>query len=175
MANGQRTDSVGVRSVQSEGVMAALILDDVLTETELVALAGRICRVLATGDCVGLCGDLGAGKTTFARALIRAYVADPLLDVPSPTFALRQDYTGARGPIVHFDLYRIANPRDLDEIGFEDTFAQAVTVVEWPDRAGGALPSSRIDITLSDTASSATRRVAVAGDAAVRSRLSCQT
>ena len=90
--------------------MTGPILDDILDEPALVALAGRLARVLVAGDCVALRGDLGAGKTTFARALIRAFVADPALDVPSPTFALRQDYAGPRGAIVHLDLYRITEP-----------------------------------------------------------------
>ena len=151
--------------------MTGPILDDILDESALGALAGRLARVLVAGDCVALRGDLGAGKTSFARALIRAFVADPALDVPSPTFALRQDYAGPRGAIVHLDLYRITEPRDLDEIGFEDTLVNAVTVVEWPERAGAALPAARIDIALTDTPSSETRRVTIRGNDAVKARL----
>ena len=151
--------------------MTGPILDTIYDEPALVALAGRLGNMLECGDCVALRGDLGTGKTTFARAMIRAFVDDLLLDVPSPTFPIRQDYASQRGAIVHFDLYRIVAPRDLDEIGFDDALANAVTVIEWPERAGSALPSSRIDIELSDTSASDTRRVTIGGDAAFIARL----
>ena len=147
------------------------ILRQTVSEPALTALAARLAGVLVAGDCVSLRGDLGAGKTTFARALIRAYSMDPTLDVPSPTFALRQDYASARGAIVHFDLYRIADPRELDEIGFDDALANAVTIVEWPERAGASLPASQINITLAHTAGPDLRRITIAGDEAFRDRL----
>ena len=147
------------------------ILRQIVSEPELAALAARLAGVLVAGDCVSLRGDLGAGKTTFARALIRAYAMDQTLDVPSPTFALRQDYVGGRGAIVHFDLYRIADPRELDEIGFDDALANAVTVVEWPERAGAALPASQLSIVLVHEPGPDLRRIAIEGDTAFRNRL----
>jgi N-acetylmuramate 1-kinase len=134
-----------------------------VSEDELVRLATALAPQLRPGSCVALSGDLGAGKTTFARALVRSLAGDPHLDVPSPTFALRQDYDTPAGPVVHFDLYRISDPRDLDELGFEEALASAITVVEWPERAGGLLPDGRIVVALTNTPDPAARRVAVSG------------
>lgn len=133
----------------------------VLTELELAALAERLALHLCAGDSIALRGDLGAGKTAFARALIRALVGDPLHDVPSPTFALRQDYESARGAIVHFDLYRIADPRELDEIGFDEALQQAITVIEWPERAGTSLPPVTLAVTLQEADVPDRRRVTI--------------
>jgi hypothetical protein len=118
-------------------------------ETATVALAADLARWLRPGDWVTLSGDLGAGKTTFARALIRAFREDPDLEVPSPTFTLMQIYEGGRFPIVHADLYRIGRAEELVEIGFEEAGEGAVMIVEWPDRAGNALGGDRLDIALS--------------------------
>ena len=122
----------------------------VIGEVALAAFAERLAPLLKLGDCVAVYGDLGAGKTTFARALIRALVDDQTLDVPSPTFALRQDYACGRAAIVHFDLYRISDPRDLDDIGFDEALAQSITLIEWPENAGSALPVARLEIVLTD-------------------------
>jgi tRNA threonylcarbamoyl adenosine modification protein YjeE len=112
-------------------------------------LAGEIGAVLAPGDMVTLSGDLGTGKTTFARALIRHLAGDPLLEVPSPTFTLMQLYDLPAGAVVHADLYRVNAPEELFEIGFADLAEDAVVLVEWPDRAAGFLPSDRLDLELS--------------------------
>ena len=109
-------------------------------------LAHRIARVVGPGDLLTLSGDLGAGKTTFVRALIRALTGDPALDVPSPTFTLLQVYEGPRGPIVHADLYRIRDPADLAELGLDEAADGALVLVEWPERAGDVLAADRLDI-----------------------------
>ena len=137
-----------------------------VTEPELIALAKAVAANLSPGDCIVLRGDLGAGKTTFARALIRALLADPTLEVPSPTFALRQDYTAAAGPIVHFDFYRVSDARDVDELGFEESLREAITIIEWPERAETLLPPDRIEIELSDSRSPSTRNVKISGHGA---------
>jgi MurNAc alpha-1-phosphate uridylyltransferase len=116
-----------------------------VSEVELAALAHRLARVLRAGDLIALHGDLGAGKTTFARALIRSLVNDPNAEVPSPTFAIEQSYQG-RFDIAHYDLYRLGDPSELDELGFEEKLAQALVLVEWPARAGDRLPADRIDL-----------------------------
>jgi tRNA threonylcarbamoyl adenosine modification protein YjeE len=108
-------------------------------------LAMDVAAMLMPGDLVTLSGDLGAGKTTFARALIRHLAGDERLDVPSPTFTLVQTYALPRFAIVHGDLYRVAEPRELIELGFEDAEGAAV-LLEWPDRIADTLPDDRLDI-----------------------------
>jgi hypothetical protein len=115
------------------------------TEQATRRLAMDVAAILAPGDLVTLSGDLGAGKTTFARALIRHLAGDERLEVPSPTFTLVQTYALPRFPVVHGDLYRVAEPRELLELGFEDAEGAAV-LLEWPDRMGDTLPKDRLDI-----------------------------
>ncbi|HZP70173.1 MAG TPA: tRNA (adenosine(37)-N6)-threonylcarbamoyltransferase complex ATPase subunit type 1 TsaE [Pseudolabrys sp.] len=107
-----------------------------------------VAAVIEPGDVITLSGDLGAGKTTFARALIRYFAGDENIEVPSPTFTLTQTYVLPRFTIVHVDLYRLSGPAELSEIGLEDAAEGAVLVVEWPDRAGALLPADRLDIAL---------------------------
>ncbi len=107
-----------------------------------------IAAALAPGDLITLSGDLGAGKTTFARALIRHLAGDATVEVPSPTFTLMQAYELPRFSLVHADLYRLSGPGELAELGFEDIAPAAVTLLEWPDRAAGFLPADRLDVAL---------------------------
>ncbi|MEP7030919.1 MAG: tRNA (adenosine(37)-N6)-threonylcarbamoyltransferase complex ATPase subunit type 1 TsaE, partial [Pseudolabrys sp.] len=107
-----------------------------------------IAALIAPGDLITLSGDLGAGKTTFARALIRYLGGDERIEVPSPTFTLMQAYELPRFTVVHADLYRLSGPGELAELGFEDAADGAVTLLEWPDRAAGFLPPSRLDLAL---------------------------
>ena len=110
-------------------------------------LAAALARLLRVGDLVALEGDLGAGKTAFARALIRALTrADE--EVPSPTFTLVQTYEAAEFDIWHFDLYRLVKPEDAFELGIEDAMAEGVTVIEWPDRLGPYLPRDRLTVAI---------------------------
>lgn len=110
--------------------------------------AAEIGDALQAGDVVTLSGDLGAGKTTFARALIRHLACDDSLSVPSPTFTLLQNYETSRFPLAHADFYRLSGPGDLVELGFDDLSDDIVLLVEWPDRAAGSLPHDRLDIAL---------------------------
>lgn len=110
-------------------------------------LAIDLASVLKPGDTVTLSGDLGAGKSTLARALIRHVAGDARLEVPSPTFTLVQSYA-LRIPIVHADLYRVSDPGELAELGLDETGDHAIVLIEWPDRAEGLLPADRIDISL---------------------------
>jgi N-acetylmuramate 1-kinase len=118
-----------------------------LDEDATVRFAADIAAALEPGDLVTLSGDLGAGKTTFARALIRTLAGDENIEVPSPTFTFLQTYELPRFELVHADLYRLAGASELAELGFDDLPDGAVVLMEWPDRAAGFLPVDRFDIT----------------------------
>ncbi len=109
-------------------------------------LALDIAAALEPGDLVTLSGDLGAGKTNFARALIRYLAGDDTIEVPSPTFTFVQAYETLRFTLVHADLYRLSGAAELAELGFDDLPDGAVVLMEWPDRAAGYLPPDRFDI-----------------------------
>jgi N-acetylmuramate 1-kinase len=111
-------------------------------------LAIDIANALEAGDVVTLSGDLGAGKTTLARTVIRYLAGDPAIEVPSPTFTLMQTYELPQFPLVHLDLYRLSGPAELVELGFDDLPEGAVVLLEWPDRADGVLPPDRLDVSL---------------------------
>jgi len=104
-------------------------------EDETLEFARKLAPILKQGDIVTLSGDLGAGKTSFARALIRSITKYPLLEVPSPSFTLMQNYDGPEFPIVHADLYRIQDPEELIELGFDDAINGTLSIIEWPERA----------------------------------------
>lgn len=126
----------------------SLVLPD---EAATARLAARLSTRARRGDVFALWGDLGSGKTAFARAFLRARL-DPQLEVPSPTFTLVQLYGGeAAGdvPVYHFDLYRIVAPDDAIELGIEDAFVDGISLIEWPQRLGRHLPPARLDIHLS--------------------------
>lgn len=129
--------------------------------SELGRLAELIALKVRAGDCIALHGDLGAGKTTFARALIRAVLGDPRAEVPSPTFPIVQPYETQRIAIAHFDLYRLASEDDLAEIGFADALGQGMVIVEWPERAPAAMPAERLEIHLAETRDAERRSVAL--------------
>jgi N-acetylmuramate 1-kinase len=109
-------------------------------------LAKDIANLIGPGDLVTLSGDLGTGKTTFARAVIRVLASDASLEVPSPTFLLMQIYEGKTAPIVHADFYRIERPDDLIELGWDEAIEGAFVLVEWPERCGPLLGADRLDI-----------------------------
>lgn len=159
-------DAAGVRP----GVTIARALSD-QSETEM--LAAKLAKVARRGDVIALNGDLGAGKTVFARAFIRARLrADD--DVPSPTFTLVQIYepvSSQDSAIWHFDLFRLHLPEDALELAIEDAFAEAITLIEWPERLGGLLPESRLDLTLMAGADERSRRLLIKGGADWRERL----
>jgi len=109
------------------------------------AFGARLAAALRPGDLILLDGDLGAGKTALARAVIRTLVRDPRLDVPSPSFALVQPYDGPAGPILHADLYRLSLEAEIDELGLFDR-PDAIVLVEWPERAPSL--ADRADVTV---------------------------
>lgn len=126
-------------------------------EEDMRVLAVRLAQILKTGDVVTLAGDMGAGKTVFARALVNA-LSPSEEEVPSPTFTLVQVYDRQMPAIWHFDLYRLEKQAEVLELGWEDARRQGVAVVEWPDRLGGLLPKDRLEITIASPADSDTAR-----------------
>src|SRR5579863_9160021 len=118
-------------------------------ETATASLMADLALLIGPGDVITLSGDLGAGKTAAARALIRYLAGDPDIEVPSPTFTLAQSYDLPSFPLVHADLYRISDASELEEIGLAPLPEGVVVLIEWPERAPSALPADRIDIALS--------------------------
>lgn len=118
------------------------------SEEETIAVAKAFARDLRSGDVVMMHGDLGAGKSVFCRAVIRELCGDGSMEVPSPTFTLVQTYDFESGEIWHFDLYRLSDPLEIYELGWEEAVSNAIVLVEWPSRLGGLKPSSYIDVTL---------------------------
>src|SRR5947208_3690388 len=115
-------------------------------EQATARLAIDLTTVLKPGDLVTLSGDLGAGKTAFARALIRHLAGDESMDVPSPSCTLVQTYALPRFTVVHADLYRVTHAGELAELGVDEAAENAVVLLEWPDRAAEVLPADRLDI-----------------------------
>jgi tRNA threonylcarbamoyladenosine biosynthesis protein TsaE len=124
-------------------------------------LAGRIAALTRPLDAILLEGELGAGKTEFARAFLRHLTADPGLEVPSPTFTLVQTYDTPAGPVHHYDLWRLDGPGALEELGWDDSRADIV-LVEWPDRLGFLRPLDALTVAL-ELAEAETRHATLSG------------
>lgn len=134
-----------------------------LTHDQLAQLAAQISALLPPVACVLLVGDLGAGKTTFARALIQS-VAGGAEDVVSPTFTLVQEYrvvlsAGQSAQLFHYDLYRLKSASELDNIGIGEALESAICLIEWPDIATSLLPEDRLEIRIDFTATDDTRNL----------------
>jgi N-acetylmuramate 1-kinase len=142
-------------------------LDDV-DLVQLDRLAQRIALLLKSGDVIALEGPLGAGKTTFARALIARLGGEG--EVPSPTFALMQSYATPRLTVHHCDFYRL-EPSELGELGLDDVLADGVMIVEWPERATAWLPADRLDMAMDETALPNLRRIVLTGHGSWATRL----
>jgi len=117
-------------------------------EADTAAFATRIAPLLRPGDTILLEGAIGAGKSAFSRALIRARLGR-MEDVPSPTFTLVQTYEDPAGDIWHCDLYRLTHPDEAFELGLDDAFATAICLIEWPDRLGSDTPKGALRLTFS--------------------------
>jgi tRNA threonylcarbamoyladenosine biosynthesis protein TsaE len=124
-------------------------------------LARRVAAVAVPGDAILLSGVLGAGKSVFARAFLRAACADPAMEVPSPSYTLVQIYDAPSGPIAHFDLWRLGGPDAVHELGWDDA-SEGIVLVEWPDRLGPLAPSDALRIDL-EVMADGTRRARIDG------------
>jgi len=118
---------------------------DLADEVATTRLGTAIAAQLQAGDAVCLTGPLGAGKSTLARGLVRA-LTSPDEDVPSPTFTLVQFYETPDFSLAHFDLYRLAGPDEVEEIGLDEALDNGAVLIEWPERLEGRLPADRLDI-----------------------------
>jgi tRNA threonylcarbamoyladenosine biosynthesis protein TsaE len=153
-----------------------------LIKTDLIlpnpAATERLAAIVAAetrpGDAILLSGDLGAGKTHFARAFINA-LSDTPEEVPSPTFTLVQGYPatvdGRPVEIAHFDLYRLKSSEETIELGIEEAFAEGISLVEWPDRLGALTPKRHLALRLEIAADGVARRATLQGTAGWRERV----
>src|SRR5438270_10687759 len=133
-----------------------------LTEAELVDWGERFGRAARAPLLVTLRGELGAGKTTLARAICRGYGVPN--EVTSPTFTVVHELTSPRSPVFHLDLYRLRGPEDLQNIGWDDVLAaEALVLVEWPERAGDLVPENHVPLLLQHLPNDPNRRLLYAG------------
>lgn len=144
-------------------IIREFYLDDIAASRRL---AGQFSTLLNVGDIITFEGNLGAGKTEFCRAIIHALGFNE--DVPSPTFSLLQTYEppldDEEAPAVwHLDLYRLERPEDVFELGVEDGFDTAITMIEWPDRMGRYLPDEHLKVSLSMTKKEGARKISFSG------------
>ncbi len=146
---------------------ARLLLADLAATRRL---AERLAKGLKPGDVIGLSGVLGAGKTTFARAVIQALGGAG--EVPSPAFTLVQTYELDVGAVWHFDLYRLESPGEAHELAIEDAFAEGISLIEWPEKLGPLLPDDRLDLNLAIEPDPGARRAHLTGYGPWAERLS---
>ena len=153
----------------STGARAESVVLLAASAVEMQALGERLGRLLRVGDVVGLVGQLGAGKTTFAQGLARGLEVPPERHVASPTFALVNQHPG-RVPFVHVDLYRINDASEIAELGLSETYDYAAVAIEWLDRFPAVAPADRLEVEIAasfdpkgDGAGAGTRRIVARG------------
>ena len=172
--NPEATNGVAMTdSPATLGLLARLSLADLQATA---AFARRLAGVVQPGDVLALSGELGVGKTTFARCFINAlprhtgeFVEE---EVPSPTFTLVQTYDRHPAAVWHVDLYRLTTPEEAVELGLEEAFADAVTLIEWPERLEPYLPADRLQLSFRFADRSESREVDIFGCRDWQSRLS---
>jgi hypothetical protein len=141
---------------------ASHVIENV-SEPQLLRLGEQLAFVARRGDLFALSGELGAGKTTLARAIIHALIGSRDEEIPSPTFTLVQTYATPRMPVAHFDLYRLGAAAELEELGLDLALKNGIAIIEWPEHAGERLPGDRLDVRIDDTGNAANRRVSLTG------------
>ena len=138
-------------------------------ESRTASIAAAIAGLADAGDVIALAGDLGSGKSVFARAFI--YALGGSGDVPSPTFTLVQMYELAPANVFHFDLYRLEKPEDALELDMDEAFHGGISLIEWPERLGPHLPAERLDVAFAYGAAVTSRKVRLTGHGTWKSRL----
>lgn len=151
--------------------MAGGCIIDLEDEAATARFARRLAGLCRRGDVVALSGTLGAGKTVLARAFIRARAGDPALVVPSPTFTLVQPYELADGAVWHVDAYRLAGAEEAVELGLDEAFDTAITLIEWPENIAALVPATALRLRLDEGATENARRVAISASEAWADRL----
>ncbi len=136
-----------VRALPHTPAPAAPLSLALADEGATARLGAALAPILAPGDWVTLAGPLGAGKTALARAILRARLDAPTLEVPSPSYTLVNAYAGAGSEVWHADLYRLSGAEEARELGLEGA-GPAILLVEWPDRLGADLPPRRLEVSL---------------------------
>ncbi|MBV9585578.1 MAG: tRNA (adenosine(37)-N6)-threonylcarbamoyltransferase complex ATPase subunit type 1 TsaE [Alphaproteobacteria bacterium] len=137
-----------------------MITIDLPDEAATAALAARLATLVRPGDVIALKGELGAGKTSLARAFIRARAGHEE-EVPSPTFTLVQIYELPDLTIWHFDGFRLRGPEEAWELGIEDALQDGVSLIEWPERFGGLIPKRRLELTFEQGPTAEARRALI--------------
>ncbi|HER26697.1 MAG TPA: tRNA (adenosine(37)-N6)-threonylcarbamoyltransferase complex ATPase subunit type 1 TsaE [Rhodospirillales bacterium] len=135
---------------------------DLTDQAATERLAGRIAALARKGDILALHGDLGTGKTVFARAFVRA-LCGPQTEVPSPTFTLLQVYPADQADIYHFDLYRLEQPQEAFELGLDEAFADGICLIEWPERLGYLQPAECLNLAFAYGTNDIQRTLALTG------------
>jgi tRNA threonylcarbamoyl adenosine modification protein YjeE len=163
-------DIAGLHVVEIQAL--EMITLDLPDEAATAALATRVAALAKSGDVIALKGNLGAGKTAFARAFIRSRSGNAETQVPSPTFTLVQVYDARPTAIWHFDFYRLRHPDEVWELGVEEAFADGISLIEWPEPAEGVLPPTRtLEIALLPGATPESRRAQISGGSEWEARL----
>jgi tRNA threonylcarbamoyladenosine biosynthesis protein TsaE len=140
-------------------------------ESATAGLAARLARRARQGDVIGLEGELGSGKTSFARAFIRA-LGSGTEEVPSPTFTLVEIYAFAgKPPVWHFDLYRLGAPEEAYELGIEEALAEGISLIEWPERLGPLMPAEHLRLALAPGSTPTSRIARLSGTPGWAARL----
>lgn len=134
----------------------------------MAAFAAQIAPLCQGGDTLLLSGEIGAGKSAFARGFIRAKLGR-MEEVPSPTFTLVQTYESPTDEIWHCDLYRLTHPDEALELGLDEAFETAICLIEWPDRLGDATPENALSLAF--TAGPDSHSVVISGPEGWQARL----